>query len=67
MTNSNQPAYHAYSVSNPEQEGKSTWTRIGAVWAHKNGEGYNLQLECLPLDGRVVLRKPKAKTEASMQ
>ena len=64
MTNSNQPAYHAYSVSNPDQDGgKSTWTRIGAVWPHKNGDGYNLQLDCMPLDGCVVLRKPKAKAE----
>jgi hypothetical protein len=63
MTNSNLPAYHAYTVSEPEGEGKATWTRIGAAWAHKNGDGLNLHLDCLPIDGRVVLRKPKPKSD----
>ena len=68
MTNSNQPAYHAYSVTNAEQQdAKSTWTRIGAMWLHKNDDGFNLQLECMPLDGRVVLRRPKAKSDENKQ
>ena len=67
MSKSNQPAYHAYSVTAAEQDSKSTWTRIGALWPHKNGDGFNLQLDCLPLDGRVVLRKPKPKTDVEKQ
>lgn len=34
---------------------------IGAVWPHGDGEGFNLKLDCLPLNGaEIVIRKPKA-------
>ncbi|UOK73964.1 hypothetical protein [Ancylobacter polymorphus] len=45
-----------------EGEGDSAhWTRIGAAWPHDDGEGFNLKLACMPLDGRVVIRKLKPK------
>lgn len=40
-------------------EGGSTdafWTRIGAAWAHRDGQGFNLRLSALPVSGRVVVR-----------
>lgn len=40
--------------------GKAYWTRIGAAWPHQNGDGYTLQLDLYPLDGRIVLLSPKA-------
>ncbi|WP_417466151.1 hypothetical protein [Kordiimonas sp.] len=67
MNNSKQPAYLAYSVTNTEQTGKSIWTRIGVVWPHKNEDGFTLQLDCVPLDGRLVLREPKARTKSEDQ
>ena len=49
------PSHVAYQVR--EREGqKSFWTRIGAAWAHADHNGFNLQLEGIPLDGRVTLR-----------
>jgi len=56
----NLPAFEVYSV---EGQGKSAqWTRIGAAWPHKDGEGLNVTLRALPHGGaRVVLRFPKAK------
>ena len=42
-------AYHVREISN----GKSFWNRIGVAWTNKNG-GLSLQLECVPLDGRIV-------------
>ncbi len=48
------PTYIAYQVREGDQ--KSYWTRIGAAWAHKDGKGFSLQLECTPLDGRISLR-----------
>ena len=33
---------------------------IGAAWASKDGKSFVLQLHCVPLDGRVVLRQPDA-------
>ncbi len=47
-----------------EGEGDKThWTKIGAAWAHDDGEGYNLTLIALPTNGRLVIRKPKPKQE----
>ncbi|TQF40095.1 hypothetical protein UNPF46_11570 [Bradyrhizobium sp. UNPF46] len=47
-----------------EGEGdKAFWTKIGAAWPHEDGKGFNLQLSCLPLDGRLVVREPKTEKE----
>jgi hypothetical protein len=57
----NAPALIAYFV--PERE-NAPWTRIGALWAHKDGKGYNLDLELVPApnaQGRVVLRNYEPK------
>ncbi|MBZ9983997.1 hypothetical protein LB521_22950 [Mesorhizobium sp. BR-1-1-8] len=35
------------------------WTRIGAAWAHRDGEGFNLSLAAMPLSGRLVVRVSK--------
>ena len=52
------PTLIAYSIK--EREGqKAIWTRIGAAWPHK-GPGLTIQLDALPLDGRIVLTEPKA-------
>jgi hypothetical protein len=52
------PALVAYHVREPK-DGKGFWTRIGAAWSHEDGEGFNVQVEVLPIDGRIVLRMPK--------
>lgn len=55
--NSN-PIYQAYTVI--EREGKySYWLGIGAAFSHADGNGRNLMLQALPLDGKIVLRPPK--------
>jgi hypothetical protein len=59
-TEAKTPTYFAYTVRDAREEGqKGFWTRIGAFFAHEDGEGGTLLLEVLPLDGRVVLRAPK--------
>ena len=49
------PSHIAYQVRDREGK-KGFWTRIGSAWAHNDGKGFNLQLECVPLDGRITLR-----------
>jgi hypothetical protein len=49
----------AYTVRDRGKNQKSIWTRIGAAWPHDKGAGLNIQLEALPLDGRLVLLEPK--------
>lgn len=63
--NAKAPTHTAYHVHEYESRGekKSTWTRIGSAWAHSDGKGFNLQIECVPLDGRITLRVPDDKKD----
>jgi len=54
------PTLIAYTVKD-RGEGKDIWTRIGAAWPHSSGNGLSIQLDALPLDGRIVLTEPKAE------
>lgn len=49
------PTHIAYQVRDREGK-KGFWTRIGTAWAHGDGKGFNVQLEVVPLDGRITLR-----------
>ena len=54
-TASKAPSHVAYQVRDREGN-KAFWTRIGAAWPHNDGNGFNIQLDCVPLDGRITLR-----------
>jgi hypothetical protein len=56
------PCHIAYTVRDREGS-KSFWTRIGAVWQHADGKGFTVQLEAVPLDGRITLRVVSEKKE----
>ena len=62
---SKRPTHYAYSVRDYQQnkEWKADWTRVGVAWAHSDGEGFDVLLEALPINGRVVVRKPKPKAD----
>lgn len=49
------PTHVAYHVRDREGK-KGYWTRIGSAWAHADGKGFSLQVEMVPLDGRISLR-----------
>lgn len=34
------------------------WTQIGVAFPHKDGAGLNVELRCLPLNGRLVILPP---------
>lgn len=55
------PTHAAYHVR--DSKGKSFWTRIGSAWAHADGKGFNVQIECVPLDGRISLRLADEKKD----
>jgi hypothetical protein len=60
------PEYIAYAVRNFEKDGekKSRWLEIGAAWKSKDGEGFTINLDAVPVvDGRIVLRKNAPKPE----
>lgn len=55
------PTHIAYHVRDSDAD-KSLWIRIGAAWVHADGQGFNIQIETVPLDGRIVLRLPSPKS-----
>ncbi|MCJ2067392.1 hypothetical protein MKK75_00995 [Methylobacterium sp. J-030] len=57
----NIPTHGAFVV---EGEGDNAfWTRIGAAWAHRDGQGFNVSLSAVPLNGRLVLRMRKDRED----
>jgi hypothetical protein len=54
-TPSKSPTHIAYQVRDRDG-GKGFWTRIGSVWPHADGKGFNIQIDAVPLDGRITLR-----------
>jgi hypothetical protein len=59
QTSPKAPTHFAYQIR--EGSEKSYWLRIGAAWAHKDGAGFNIQLDCMPLDGKITLRAASDK------
>jgi hypothetical protein len=55
----NRPDFDVYVVVETAKE-KSIWTRIGAAWAHDDGEGLTITLTAVPVDGRLVVRRVKS-------
>ena len=66
-TTSKRPTHTAFSVREYQKNGekrKSDWSRVGCAWAHRDGEGFDIVLESLPVNGRVALRKSKPNEPA---
>ena len=42
-------------------EKRRDWTRIGVAFPHRDGKGFNVILQALPVDGRIELRLHEAK------
>jgi hypothetical protein len=72
----NTPTHRAYSVI--KRDGQDDyWLNLGLVFPHKDGSGFNIILQALPLDGKIVCREiaeddaadpaaqPRSRTEAS--
>ena len=44
---------------------KASWTRVGVAFAHKDGNGLNVELRAIPVSGKLVIRRHDAKSRAS--
>ena len=51
-----QPTHRAYSVIRREGQ-DDFWLNLGLVFPHKDGSGFNIMLQALPLDGKIVCRE----------
>ena len=56
------PAYNAYTVIKREDK-DDFWLKLGVCFPHEDGEGFNLLLNALPVDAKLVLRRYKEKRE----
>lgn len=61
-TVSKAPSHIAYQVRDREGK-KGFWTRIGSAWPHADGKGFNIQLDVVPLDGRITIRVATEKKD----
>ncbi|MBY0530526.1 MAG: hypothetical protein K2P86_01005 [Xanthobacteraceae bacterium] len=51
-----QPTHRAYAVIRREGQ-DDFWLNLGLVFPHKDGTGFNIMLQALPLDGKIVCRE----------
>jgi hypothetical protein len=54
-TAKSRPTHRVYAVT--KSGDKKFWQPIGALWAHRDGQGFNQRLDYLPLnDAEIVIR-----------
>jgi hypothetical protein len=53
--------YYAWSKRSLSRRAK--WLNVGVAFAHEDGEGFNILLQALPTDAKLVLRTYKEKPE----
>lgn len=59
------PTHRLYRVLG-DGEG-AIWTPIGAAWPNKDGQGFSISCDAVPLQGRLVMRAISERDEARGQ
>lgn len=60
-----QPSHRLYAVTKKPGSEKAYWTPIGAAWAHRDGKGFAIRLELLPVNGADIVLRVIDKDEES--
>ena len=56
------PTHEAFVVTG---EGENAfWSKVGGVWPHDNGKGFNVELIALSFGGRLVIRERNEAAES---
>lgn len=64
-SSSKKPSHNVYSVrENGKSGGSDYWTKIGVAFAHNDGKGFSVMLDCLPVDGKITIRTAEPKDKA---
>lgn len=53
---------NVFAVRTFERENRSngtSWTKVGVAFPHRDGIGFNIELEAFPRDGRLVVLPPR--------
>lgn len=56
------PTHEVFMVVGDDK--KSRWTKVGIAFTNKDGKGFNIFLDAMPLSGRVVVLPIKEKDKA---
>jgi hypothetical protein len=59
------PTHRLYRVQGDGEA--AIWTPIGAAWPNKDGKGFNLSCDAVPLTGRLVLRSIEPRASGGQQ
>lgn len=57
MAKGQRPDYDVF-VSQKNGDGKNYYTKVGGAW-NVSSDGISIKLQCLPVDGNLVLFPPK--------
>jgi hypothetical protein len=60
-------AYTARTYKDADGKDKKRWHEIGAAWPTKSGNGFNVTLHALPMDGQFSLFVPSDKPAESAE
>ncbi len=62
-TTNDQPSHYVYAVRKGNGR-KSYWTRIGAAWPNRDGQGFSLKLDLILVNGAdIMIRTPREEHE----
>lgn len=56
------PTHRLYRVIGEGKE--AIWTPIGAAWTNRDGKGFSVSCDAMPLGGRMVMRLITPREEA---
>jgi len=54
-TNDKQPTHAIFQVIGEADQAR--WVRIGAAWPNRDGKGFSIRLDALPVAGRTAMRE----------
>jgi hypothetical protein len=53
------PTHRLYVVTG--EGDKAHWKEIAAAWPHRDGKGFSITCDALPLTGQIVMREAKPR------
>lgn len=61
----NQTTHIVYQLIETQDKAETLWNKIGVAWEHKDQKGLNIQMNAMPLVGKIVIRKHEAKEQGA--
>lgn len=59
------PTHRLYRVSGDGKD--AIWTPVGAAWPNKDGQGFSVTCEAVPLQGRIIMRVTTERARGGQQ